>query len=472
MELNGSADSGSWHQRWYPLAFSQDLGPDEVRPVAVYDEPIALFRDAAGKACCVVDRCPHRAARLSDGRVENGRLECLYHGWEFAGDGRCTHIPQLREGQLIPAKACVPSFVVLETQGMIWLWPGEPSQADPQRLPTVDALDDDGCTSIDFAIDLPYEQTFLIENVIDIAHIHVAHDGVRGGGHRHLAAAIDFEISERTAEGFTGSYRSAAGPEAPIREDHHGAGEDCNAGEDCSADQGGSTDRQNRDGDLDNGAATELQGARVTFDAPNLVHYRSLYKDGELVSGLALYSLPLGRHRCRLLYRAYSNFWPRRARLRPRWLEHWTQCTILEQDMDVVVGQAAEIERSALPPKRLWLPLKSSDALVLAYRRWLDEFAASWPHVVGFARLGEAAGDSRRPPRFNRLDMHTRLCASCDSAHRRCLALKTPLNAAVLLLLASAAVTAGSTVSWLAAGGALAAAAGRGLVEAIGARFE
>lgn len=446
--MNEPVDSASWRHCWYPLAFGQDLGRDEVRAVAVHDQPFALFRDAAGKACCVVDRCPHRAARLSDGRVEEGRLECLYHGWEFDGDGRCTHIPQLPEGQLIPVKACVPSFPVLETQGLIWVWPGEPSQADPQQVPTVDALDDDGCTSIDFAIDLPYEQTFLIENVIDIAHIHVAHDGVRGGGHRHLAAALDFEISERTAQGFTGSYRSVPVGGPPAQGEAEIAGE------------------QDRDD-----SATALEGARMRFAAPNLVHYQSLYKDTALVSGLALYSLPLGRHRCRLLYRAYSNFWPLRSRLRPRWLEHWTQCTILEQDMDVVVGQAAEIERSALPPKRLWLPLKSSDAFVLAYRRWLDDFAAAAPHVVGFARLGEAASDGSKPPRFNRLDMHTRLCASCRNAHRRCRALETPLTVATLLLLATAAVTAGSTLSWLAAGGALLAAAGRGLVGAIGHRF-
>lgn len=421
----------SWREHWYPLALGRDLETGEVRAVSVHGERLALFRDAEGMARAVADRCPHRAARLSDGQVLEGRLECLYHGWQFAGDGRCQHIPQLAEGQPIPAKAHIDSFSTVERQGMVWFWPGE-GEADPETIPTIPALDrddatGDACTSIDFAIDLPYEQTFLVENVIDIAHIHVAHDGVRGGGHRHLAAALDFEISERRAEGFSGSFRS----------------------------QGIS-------------AGSQLRGARVGFVAPNLVHYRSLYHDEALVSGLALYSLPTGPRSCRLIYRAYSNFWPLRTRLRPRWLEHWTQCTILEQDMDVVVGQAAEIEASGQPPKALWLPLKSSDGFVLAYRRWLDEHAHDWPYTVGFAHL--AGTPSPEPAAFNRRDHHTRICTDCSRTHRLCHAVRAPLVLLIVALLALAAITAGPT-AWITGGLAVVAAGVRLWVDRVVGHF-
>ncbi|CAN0004615.1 unnamed protein product [Ectocarpus sp. 4 AP-2014] len=45
-------------------------------------------------------RCPHRWAPLSEGRVdqESGRLQCIYHGWEFEGDGKCGSIPQATPG--------------------------------------------------------------------------------------------------------------------------------------------------------------------------------------------------------------------------------------------------------------------------------------------------------------------------------------------------------------------------------------
>ena len=426
---DSAAPATGWRDHWYPLALGRDLGPSEVRAISVHGERLALFRDRGGEARAVADRCPHRAARLSDGRVEGGRLECLYHGWQFGGDGRCLEIPQLGEDQPIPAKAHITSFRTVETQGMIWVWPGD-GEADPGTIPVVEALEGEDCTSIDFAIDLPYEQTFLVENVIDIAHIHVAHDGVRGGGHRHLAAAMEFEISERRPDGFEGSFRSV------------GSG----------------------------GAGSELRGARVDFVAPNLVHYRSLYHDDELVSGLALYSLPLGPCRCRLIYRAYSNFWPLRARLRPRWLEHWTQCTILEQDMGVVVGQAAEIEDSGQPPKALWLPLKSSDGFVLAYRRWLDEHARDWPHAVGFARL-DPPTNTAPPAPFGRYEHHTQICADCSRVHQICRVLRTPLALLIVLCLAFAATT-GPSMAWGVATLAVVAAVARWGVGQVARRFE
>ena len=36
-----------------------------------------------------------RLAKLSEGQVIDGQLECLYHGWQFNGSGQCTRIPQV-----------------------------------------------------------------------------------------------------------------------------------------------------------------------------------------------------------------------------------------------------------------------------------------------------------------------------------------------------------------------------------------
>lgn len=415
-----------WSRQWYPLAFTQDLREHPQR-LSIHDHGFALFRPTPDRWSCLLDRCPHRAARLSDGEVIDGRLSCLYHGWQLGGDGRCTHIPQLLDGQKIPAKAHVPAFPLEELQGMLWLRPNRSDGPGPEIIPTIPELDQPDCSSVDFAIDLPYEQSFLIENVIDIAHIHVAHHGIRGGGHRDLAAPIDFVVSQATADGFSASFRSIG---------------------------------------LEGGSA--LRGARVHFKAPNLVHYESLYENPELSSGLALYSLPVGRNRCRLLYRAYSNFWRMRDRLRPRWLEHWTQCTILEQDMDVVLGQVQEMLRTERSPRKLWLPLKTSDALVIAYRKWLDQHPHLAPSQVGFDRVDPADGPADA---FDRYHMHTAQCGSCSRAHDRLVKSKTPLALSTVALLALAAATAGSPVSAPAALLALLAASGRSLVDRLERRF-
>ncbi len=422
-----------WRDHWYPVAFAGDLGADPCR-VRIHDEGFVVFPDRDGGWSCLEDRCPHRAARLSDGRLVEGGIECLYHGWQFASDGGCRHIPQLLASQPLPSKARVPSFAAVEAQGMVWIWPGAAGDSDPSRIPTLPDLELPGCTSVDFAIDLPYEQTFLIENVIDIAHIHIAHDGIRGGGRRELASPLRFEVSELSSSGFAASFGSI------------GLGEIA--------------------------GGPDLSGARLAFRAPNLVHYESVYEDRELHSGLALYSLPIAGDRCRLLYRAYSDFRPLRDRLRPRWLEHWTQCDILEQDMGIVIGQSELIRGSARPPSDLWLPLKSSDAPVIAYRSWLDAHASDWPYHVGFRRAKPAASHLEGPePAFDRYRMHTAICAACSAAERASSAARAPLALSVVVLLALAAATAGSTLSAVAAGGAVVAALGRGLAARMAHRF-
>ncbi len=51
---------------WYIAAWADELGQ---KPLArrICDEPVVLFRDQAGRAAALVDRCCHRAAPLSKG---------------------------------------------------------------------------------------------------------------------------------------------------------------------------------------------------------------------------------------------------------------------------------------------------------------------------------------------------------------------------------------------------------------------
>ena len=51
---------------WYPVCFLQDLSTERPYSFSLYDEPFVLFKNQAGQLICLTDRCPHRAARLSD----------------------------------------------------------------------------------------------------------------------------------------------------------------------------------------------------------------------------------------------------------------------------------------------------------------------------------------------------------------------------------------------------------------------
>ncbi|HEV8689533.1 MAG TPA: Rieske 2Fe-2S domain-containing protein [Ideonella sp.] len=394
-----AAETGKfdWRNCWYPVAFCADLPPGQPLAFTLHDEPFVLFRDRQGRICCVEDRCPHRMASLSSGRVVDGVLECGYHGWQFDGDGACVRIPQLAPEQPKPARACVPSRAATELQGIVWMWAGEPHAARLADIPIIGPLDDPAVTRVDYVTDLPYDQSYLVENVIDVAHIHIAHDGVRGGGHRHLALPLEFDVLEESVHGIKAEYRSIAPERDPSR--------------------------------------SPLASAGLEFRAPGLVHYTSNYRNRKRIAGLALYSLPLGRGRCRLLYRKYSNFYSWREAWKPRWLEHWTQNTILRQDMDLIIGQYAAIERSGKELRDLWLPLKSCDQLVIRYRKWLDRNAPPTGPYRGFsthASPPEAPSAAATPSTFT---LHTRQCETCRRSYRAARRARGVLVAAMALLL-------------------------------------
>lgn len=370
-----------WENCWYPVSFLCDLPLVKPFGFTLYDEPMVLFFADAETPVCLHDRCPHRAARLSDGQIVDGRLECLYHGWQWGARGDCVCIPQWDAHKALPSRSRARAYPTQVKHGIVWVWAGDPQRADPLLIPTTEEVGDKDVYAVSFQMDLPYDQTYLIENVIDVAHIHIAHDGVRGGGKREAAKPLVFEIRERSIECIRANFRSI------------GLERDTNS--------------------------THIREAQVEYVAPNLVRYRSAYQDERLVSGLELYSIPLGRSRCRLLYRKYSNFTGWRERIKPRWIEHLTQCLILEQDMAVVIGQHEEVERVGRNLEDLWLPLKSSDRLVIEYRKWLDRHGARLPFYRGFSssrNITYTPSISRHS--FDRHELHTKVCATCTRVHQ------------------------------------------------------
>ena len=120
---------------WYAAIASQKLN-DRPAVARVLDWDLALFRDADGAPHAVHDRCAHRGAQLSLGEVRENRLACRYHGWRYAGDGRCVHIPSLTDGQDIAKGLGVRGFPCAEADGYVWVWMGEgaPSPSRPQGV--------------------------------------------------------------------------------------------------------------------------------------------------------------------------------------------------------------------------------------------------------------------------------------------------------------------------------------------------
>lgn len=103
-----------------PVGLSRDLACNEIAPVRHGGDAFVLWRDEGGILHAFEDRCPHRGVRLSLGFVRDNRLACLYHGWQFDGDGACRHIPA-HPALKPPSTIRTRLFSVVERAGMIWL---------------------------------------------------------------------------------------------------------------------------------------------------------------------------------------------------------------------------------------------------------------------------------------------------------------------------------------------------------------
>lgn len=418
-----------WRQCWYPVNFVQDLPKNRPYTFSLYDEPFVLFRNQDGKLICLTDRCSHRAAKLSDGQIIDGKIECLYHGWQFGANGECLHIPQLPTDAKIPLKACVQSFTVVERQDMIWVWPGEAETADDRRIPTIPNLGKPGFVHTDKISDLPYDQSYFIENVLDPAHVHISHNGSQGK--RELAQPLEMEIIDSSIDGFQGRFRETRQPDRPWR--------------------------------------------NLDFIAPNLVFLRFTIEERNWSFGLILYSIPLGKNRCRVLTRSYRNFFTWQVKFTPRWFIHLGQSKILDEDMELVIGQKNEIARSGKSLKEMYLPIKTSDTFVMEYRKWLDKFGSALPFYQGYATskgIEPSETDRDRSVELNRLVRHTQLCSSCARTYQTTKKMKQALVLVAIVMAAFAIITDGSKLQIVAVSTSLLTVALALLADNLKTKFE
>ena len=69
----------------YPAGILEDLDPKKPHAVVILGMRLVLWCNDAGDWQAFEDKCSHRAVALSEGRLENGHLQCAYHGWTFDG---------------------------------------------------------------------------------------------------------------------------------------------------------------------------------------------------------------------------------------------------------------------------------------------------------------------------------------------------------------------------------------------------
>lgn len=194
---------------WHPVALAADLTQQPLA-VQLLAHDIVLWCDAAAVPHAWADQCPHRGAKLSLGRVEDGKLECPYHGWQFAASGQCVKVPAL-PSFTPPAAHCARTYAAQEAYGLIWV---KLSASESVALPAFAAEADErlrklNCGPYDVATSAPR----LVENFLDMSHFGFVHEGWLG---MRAATAIEDYKVEATPTGLLATQCKAWQPQSNV----------------------------------------------------------------------------------------------------------------------------------------------------------------------------------------------------------------------------------------------------------------
>ena len=153
---------------WYVIAWDHEVPADGLFSRTVLNEAILLFRTAAGEIVGLRDRCCHRLAPLSKGRKEGDCVRCGYHGLLFDATGRCIEIPG---GDTVPEKARVQRYPIALKNKWVFVWMGDPAQADTALLPDNYSCDSPDWDYVPGYLHYDTPQQLVCDNLLDFSHL-------------------------------------------------------------------------------------------------------------------------------------------------------------------------------------------------------------------------------------------------------------------------------------------------------------
>jgi 5,5'-dehydrodivanillate O-demethylase len=187
---------------WHPVAIAADLTPESpTKFVRILGEDLVLFQTPKGEVGLLHDRCAHRGASLSYGRVEERGIACAYHGWLYDIKGNCLDTP----AEPAESKFCLTvkqkAYPVQKLAGLYWTYMG------PQPAPEIPKYDvwarTDGWHWLRVLPRLDCNWLQAMENSVDTAHLHILHQELVTDGFKVESTTrgtidnlVKFEIEE------------------------------------------------------------------------------------------------------------------------------------------------------------------------------------------------------------------------------------------------------------------------------------
>lgn len=177
----GTPMGNTMRRYWHPIAISQELPAPDCDPIRakLLGETFVVFRDTAGKVGVMDELCLHRGASMALGRVEDGGIRCLYHGWKFDVEGKLLETPN-HEDPRVKERLRAKAYPVREQSGLIWTYIGPKEHQPPFREFAYDKVPDKNRIMIKLIVQANYLQVW--EGGVDASHVGILHSNVTRPG--------------------------------------------------------------------------------------------------------------------------------------------------------------------------------------------------------------------------------------------------------------------------------------------------
>jgi len=209
-ELYVSDTQSNQTTSWPVNAWYVACTPDEIaeKPLGrkVCGERMVIYRKSSGDVVALEDFCPHRGAPLSLGFVRGDELVCGYHGLAMGCKGQAESMP----GQKVKGFPPIRSFPVIERYGFIWVWPGDPAAATPDKMHHLEWAESEEWAYGGGLYHINCDYRLMIDNLMDLTHETYVH--ASSIGQKEIDEA---PVKTRVVEDEVHTSRTMEGVKAP-----------------------------------------------------------------------------------------------------------------------------------------------------------------------------------------------------------------------------------------------------------------
>ncbi|HKK95632.1 MAG TPA: aromatic ring-hydroxylating dioxygenase subunit alpha [Anaerovoracaceae bacterium] len=165
---------------WYAALSSKDLPKGKLVGVKRFGEELAFWRKDNNEIACIVDKCCHRGASISKGKIVDGHAQCPFHGFEYDAKGKVKVIPANGKSHKVSEHYNVNAYRTSEKYGLIWVYYGDYLEDLPE-IPFFEELKE-GFNYSEIKDHWPMHYTRCIENQMDVVHVPFVHATTIGKG--------------------------------------------------------------------------------------------------------------------------------------------------------------------------------------------------------------------------------------------------------------------------------------------------